>query len=273
MTTPLSIPKPTPQALTEVIDQFLSGTGWVAPGDALLRVTETLIWRNYTFPHPILEIGCGDGTVSQYLYKHLDKIDVGVDLNPTDALATGRYTKTLAADARSLPSADARFQTVLSNSTFEHIDDDLQAIREVARVLKKGGEFWVTTTTPTLRHELRHFLGSEALFSQVNSRIAHYHYRSTEQWEKEFAKVGLRLTGSVRYLSPAAIHTWLKLFRLVTFRPYNRELWSYLSEERWNHYLPVSLIRTVEKQLLINTLSSGLEHDCGAWQLLRAEKI
>ena len=90
MTTPLSIPKPTPQALTEVIDQFLSGTGWVAPGDALLRVTETLIWRNYTFSHPILEIGCGDGTVSQYLYKHLDKIDGGVDLNPTDALATGQ---------------------------------------------------------------------------------------------------------------------------------------------------------------------------------------
>lgn len=268
----LQLPQPAKSELSEVILQFLSGQGWVAPGDALLRVTETIIWRNFHFKKPVLEIGCGDGTISQYLYKHLDKIDMGVDLDPTGAMATGRYKATKKADATKLPFADRSFATVISNSTFEHIDADLQAVAEVARVLKPSGEFWVTVPTPTLKRELQMFTSSPGAFEKINNRIAHYHYRSAKEWAKHFKAVGLELTGQQSYLSPAAIQTWLALFRTMTFKPYKRELWSYLTDPRFSGLLPSQLITRVEHQLLLRKLSQPLMHPNGAWQLLRAIK-
>jgi ubiquinone/menaquinone biosynthesis C-methylase UbiE len=258
--------------LSQVISQFLSGTGWVAPGDALLRVTETLIWRNFKFKHPILEIGCGDGTISQYLYKHLDYIDMGIDLDPSRAMQIGIYTATKKADATKLPFKDASFATVISNSTFEHIDHDLQAVAEVARVLQKGGEFWVTVPTPTLKKELQTFTGSPTAFKKLNDRIAHYHYRSAKEWGKHFAKVGLTLTAHQSYLSPAAMRMWFKLFKMAIFRPYRRELWSYLIDERFTRLFPSKAVRALEHRLLLKTLSEPIQHSYGAWQILKAVK-
>jgi ubiquinone/menaquinone biosynthesis C-methylase UbiE len=269
----LNLPQPKNHELSEVISQFLSGTGWVAPGDALLRVTETLIWRNFQFKHPILEIGCGDGTISQYLYKHLDKIDMGIDLDPTGAMATSRYKATKKADATKLPFPDNSFATVISNSTFEHIGEDLQAVSEVARVLKKGGEFWVTVPTPTLKRELQTFTSSPAAFKKINDRIAHYHYRSAAEWGKHFAAVDLKLTAHQTYLSPSAIHLWYKLFRAMTFIPYKRELWSYLTDQRFHNLFPSQIIRQAEHQILLKKLSEPLIHSHGAWQMLKAVKL
>ena len=47
-----------------------------------------------------------------------------------------------------MPFEDASFDGVLSTQVFEHIEDDKAAASEVARVLKKGGHFLVSTPHP-----------------------------------------------------------------------------------------------------------------------------
>ena len=47
-------------------------------------------------------------------------------------------------DARSMGFADATFDQVISISTIEHIDGDMKAMREISRLLKKGGSAVIT---------------------------------------------------------------------------------------------------------------------------------
>ena len=42
-------------------------------------------------------------------------------------------------DIHQMPFPDNSFDTVLCNHVLEHVDDDIQAMREIARVLKPGG--------------------------------------------------------------------------------------------------------------------------------------
>ncbi len=47
-------------------------------------------------------------------------------------------------DARSTSFSDATFDQVISISTIEHVDGDLQVMREILRMLKKGGSAIIT---------------------------------------------------------------------------------------------------------------------------------
>lgn len=49
------------------------------------------------------------------------------------------------ADVTNIPFGDAAFDTVLSLSTVEHVDDDRAALAEMVRVLKPGGLLHLTT--------------------------------------------------------------------------------------------------------------------------------
>ena len=42
-------------------------------------------------------------------------------------------------DIHQIPFAESTFDVVLCNHVLEHVDDDLKAMREIARVLKPGG--------------------------------------------------------------------------------------------------------------------------------------
>lgn len=42
-------------------------------------------------------------------------------------------------DIQDMPFADQSFDLVIANHVLEHVDDDLQAVREVRRVLRAGG--------------------------------------------------------------------------------------------------------------------------------------
>jgi SAM-dependent methyltransferase len=47
-------------------------------------------------------------------------------------------------DARSMGFAGATFDQVISISTIEHIDNDMKAMQEISRLLKKGGSAIIT---------------------------------------------------------------------------------------------------------------------------------
>lgn len=101
----------------------------------------------------ILDIGCGDGQISRRLTA-IGKQVVGVD--PTwnqirVAAERGDGPSYAAAVADGLPFADESVDAVLACLVFEHIDAVDEAIAEVARVLKPGGQFSFFLNHPLLQ--------------------------------------------------------------------------------------------------------------------------
>ncbi len=252
--------------LTQLVNEF-----WFAPGDVVLRYHEAVIGHAAPLKAPVLDIGCGDGKITQHIFGPHLPLAVGLDPQPTGAAASGSYIKVITAPASSIPCSPATFQTVTSNSTFEHITDDKDSISEIARVLAPGGKLYLTVPHPALAHFLLGATGSKEEYVQLHMRIMHLHYRTSQEWCQILRDNGLEVVEQHRYLSPLAGKVWFFFFSLATWKPYKRELWSYLSEERFSRFLPVSFIKAVEVWL-IEQVSSPVWSSNGLWQYIVAVK-
>jgi ubiquinone/menaquinone biosynthesis C-methylase UbiE len=101
----------------------------------------------------VLDDGCGGGGMVVSIAEETSSI-VGIDLadrfvNAGDRLAREKGVRNLRfaqADATALPFCDASFDTVLSHSVIEHVDDPAAYLREARRVLKPGGTFFLQTS-------------------------------------------------------------------------------------------------------------------------------
>lgn len=90
-----------------------------------------------------LNVGCGiEGRYSELLVK----FDVyGIDiLQRPNVIVDWRY---YCCDASQLPFGNDKFDLALAIESFEHIENNIAAMKEVARTLKPGG--WLVITTPT----------------------------------------------------------------------------------------------------------------------------
>jgi SAM-dependent methyltransferase len=89
-----------------------------------------------------VDAGCGAGGMLPVLVDLGASVVVGVEpsTNGLRVAARGRgRAKLVCAVAERLPLADARASALVSMDVVEHIDDDLAAITEYARVLEPGG--------------------------------------------------------------------------------------------------------------------------------------
>lgn len=95
----------------------------------------------------ILEIGCGSGAHASLIKKQGADI-VAVDIAEERVKATAQNLNyvsegtgiAMQADAQTLPFVDNSFDIVCSSGVLHHASDTNACIREVYRVLKKGGE-------------------------------------------------------------------------------------------------------------------------------------
>ncbi|KKR88138.1 MAG: hypothetical protein UU34_C0001G0135 [Candidatus Curtissbacteria bacterium GW2011_GWA1_41_11] len=118
---------------------------------ALWRSAEAQELEKYKLKKPILDVGCGFGEFGGVFFSR--QIEVGLDIDHKEILrasATGKYKKTVIADAKNLPFKDYTFNTVISISTLEHIPNNSQVFKEIYRVLKPGGCFYFTVPTEEL---------------------------------------------------------------------------------------------------------------------------
>jgi 2-polyprenyl-3-methyl-5-hydroxy-6-metoxy-1,4-benzoquinol methylase len=101
----------------------------------------------------VLDLGCGTGTLTLRLKQaHPDAEVVGLDADPralriaeAKAAAAGVGITFEQGMAFALPSPDNTFDRVLSSLLFHHLthEDKVRTAREVARVLRPGGELHV----------------------------------------------------------------------------------------------------------------------------------
>ncbi|MBW1776486.1 MAG: class I SAM-dependent methyltransferase [Deltaproteobacteria bacterium] len=111
-------------------------------------------------PNPrILEIGCGRGAGARILLKkmHPRRIEA-LDLDPVMMhTAKGFLTSKererislLAGDSTRLPFHSASFDVVFGFGLLHHVPDWESAVKEVARVLKPGGRYYMEELYPPL---------------------------------------------------------------------------------------------------------------------------
>ena len=136
---------------------------WVnSPLRFLIQERETRFFKRLRNLKPgtrCLEIGCGHGAGARIILKTFqpDRLD-GLDVDPTMVrLALRRQPRWtvdrllfLVGDAQQLPYSEGSMDAVFNYGIIHHLEDWEQGIREIARVLKKGGGFYFEEIYPAL---------------------------------------------------------------------------------------------------------------------------
>jgi ubiquinone/menaquinone biosynthesis C-methylase UbiE len=101
----------------------------------------------------VLEVGCGRGGFAMWLSKKMPQFRiVGLDFSlaaieiARESAATQESSvEFVQGDAEALPFGDAQFDLIISCECMEHVPHPPQMAKEMARVLKPGGRFCLTT--------------------------------------------------------------------------------------------------------------------------------
>ena len=161
----------------------------------------------------VLEIGCGAGYEVWFLAHHLGADAWGIDVSPRAAWShlAGDRVHLVEGDVAirgSLP-ADT-FDRVISFTVWEHITHPLEAITELARVMKPGGLAWIRANLyrgPTASHRTRdihfpfpHLLFTAAVIAEAMARAgkaatgsAWVNRLTWEQYESAFLRAGFAI--------------------------------------------------------------------------------
>jgi SAM-dependent methyltransferase len=113
------------------------------------RVREYIISKIPKDVKSILDVGCGNGWVAKEFLpkgKQVYSLDISIT-NP--AKATKLYPNEkhfgITADSFNLPFNDISFDCVIASEIIEHVFDPAAFIKELFRVVKKGGRLILTT--------------------------------------------------------------------------------------------------------------------------------
>lgn len=180
------------QQVHEVLDKY-----YFQPGHALWRILELRLLRQVTELYQtdnILDIGSGDGTYAQILFKK--PIRVGIDIGDKEierSRQCGMYHKVIKASASKLPFPDSIFEIVFSNCVFEHIPQQDLSITETVRVLKPGGLFVATVVSELMTPDI-----------QLRKELNVVHTYSPQEWHRRLNKTGLKIEKESYYFSRSA---------------------------------------------------------------------
>src|SRR3954447_5902891 len=109
------------------------------------RIEVPLMLRARGVPHDarILEVGCGRGVALHAIHaRRTPALLVGLDIDAALlSQAESAHAELVCGDVREMPFPDACFDVCVDFGTCYHIARPLDALREIARVLRPGGRF------------------------------------------------------------------------------------------------------------------------------------
>ncbi len=199
------------------------------PAVALWRATEFVMLRDVTLGMPVLDLGCGTGNVASAVLRSHWPID-GLDLIPSEtrvARGSGVYRAVIQADGTRSPIKSSAYGAVYGHSVLEHIPDDVGAIREAARALVPNGRLVFTVPAPAFAERIRRGPGGESALQKTNQRLAHYHYRSLDEWSELLASCGLTVASTAGHLPARTQRAWQRLDALMLCRVRRRRVLDY----------------------------------------------
>jgi len=181
----------------------------------LLRAVEARFYQDIEMEKPILDLGCGDGHFASTAFN--SKIDVGIDpwKGPVrQAHIKGSYHLVINGEGNHLPFPDATFQTVISNSVLEHIEDLQPVLEEVSRIIKPGGKFIFCVPN----HNFLNNLSVSNFFDRIKLKIVgdqyrkffnrisrHHHCDSPDSWSQRMLNNRFKVVKWFHYFSPQAL--------------------------------------------------------------------
>ncbi len=150
-----------------------------------------------------LEVGFGAGAVQALLARVADEVH-GIDLD-ADPVATSRVLRELGlrhdlrhANVYDLPYPDGHFDLVVSFSVFEHLSEFERGLRQVRRVLRRGGVFLLGM--PAVNRMMEY--GFRAIGWK---NIEDDHVTTPQQVAARFAATGFRSTAHADLKMPVPI--------------------------------------------------------------------
>lgn len=175
----------------------------------LIRIPECELLSKIKLKSPTLDVGCGDGYFAKVLLSERKekKFDTGLDFSPSETLRATQnkvYKKVVTGDIKQMPFKSSQFSSAFSNGTLEHVVGIDQAIKEISRVVKRGGT--LAFTVPS-KH-----LSSYLFFSWIpgygywfNKIFGHINLFDHKQWERILAKNNFKLTQYSYYNSKSQV--------------------------------------------------------------------
>jgi SAM-dependent methyltransferase len=147
------------------------------------------------------------------------------------------------ANALALPFGDGSFDRVIASEVLEHIDDDVSAMAELARVLRPGGT--IAVTVPRCGPEVLNWLLSREYHDVEGGHLRIY--RRSVLWAR-LQSVGLAPVGSHHAHGLHAPYWWLRCLVGVSNEA-NRAVAAYHRFLVWDIERAPRLTRTVDRVL------------------------
>lgn len=173
-----------------------------------VRIIETRILTQYLNPSPgekILDVGCGKGFYADFLLKKNCHV-WGIDPSERD-IGLGKIIHDSRINLRVAPGEEIPFEKnmfdkVVSVCVLEHTNDDAKVLKEVNRVLKKGGIFALSVDSLDSPHYDTSYKTQHSHEHHVNQ------FYSREKLVKMLEKAGFEVTETT-YLFGSALSTFL----------------------------------------------------------------
>jgi ubiquinone/menaquinone biosynthesis C-methylase UbiE len=232
-----------------------------------------LPWISELIPFPelggrdVVEIGCGAGFDAVEFLTHgaryvgIDLVPTNVDLASRHLAAYGFTPQLLVADAEYLPFAEESFDVAFSNGVLHHTPDISRALAEVRRVLRPGGEFYVSLYHKTsvfywLTLYLEHWVlrGDNRRLGTFADRVAEIEFTSSSVRPL----VNVYTKGEVRRLLETA---GFQVSRIWVRKLTVDDLPTLPLLRRLGRLLPKSLLNAVGKRFGWYVIARAVRHD------------
>lgn len=265
----MSFSKETYKLNKNVLEDFIDFF-WFIPSDVIQRSVEASIWRYCEFRNPVLSIGIGNGVIDSLLYKKQGVLDIGIDIDDSQfdkAKELRIYKEVLKVNAEKMPFKDKAFNTVISNSTLEHIENLKKTIAEISRVTKKNGLIFFTTPSNFLEQWIFEYekqvdsRNANLNLKKFNERTNHINYLRLKDWDILLTGNNMEIVFHKYFISKKLLVFWYRLFKLFTTEVKGIELWSYVGHSKFSFLFPKKIIHPIEFYFLRVMLKGNLLTD------------